>query len=382
MTGVKIDKMDLFSRIAVSPELVLPKYIKWRDTIVGEVFKNLTVSFYSDQAIPTLKLILNGKYEWTSEDFQTFLSERVPSPNRRDIEKILQKSKMSEYNVFRLAAVTRAFHSRDLLWLSNDENEKFDDTVPQVFKSVFMDKRDLVGDSVLSPEGLNVKRYGVSNGSYGIYKERLHPSSSDAEAEVAVYHLSKLLGVRCCPAWLTKGTRSPVCFSKFEYNFSQEFIVHLRRLFADGERTDHLYDDLMRKLPEFSESIEQMIVLDFVTRQTDRHLSNAALLVSDDSVSFYPLYDNGRSLFFEDNTQMIIEAIKDVQLYSTEFGEVGTYYDAITDIAKTKNIKSLVNLDINEKHITDSYASAGLSGERLEGSVKWTMACLDLLKRM
>lgn len=39
---------------------------------------------------------------------------------------------------------------------------------------------------------------------------------------------------------------------------------------------------------------------DFITRQDDRHRSNVAVVHKDGIDYFYPLYDNGRSLFFED----------------------------------------------------------------------------------
>ena len=47
---------------------------------------------------------------------------------------------------------------------------------------------------MFSPEGVNIKRYAVSNGSYGILKDRMHPFSTDVESEVAVFNIGKLLG--------------------------------------------------------------------------------------------------------------------------------------------------------------------------------------------
>ncbi|MBQ2847479.1 MAG: hypothetical protein IJE74_04415 [Clostridia bacterium] len=56
------------------------------------------------------------------------------------------------------------------------------------------------------------------------------------ELKIAVYKLAEKLGVPCCPVYLhDKNT----IFSEFLCDFSNEYIVHLRRLF-DGERSDRL----------------------------------------------------------------------------------------------------------------------------------------------
>jgi len=47
-----------------------------------------------------------------------------------------------------------------------------------------------------------------------------------------------------------------------------------------------------------SDDISRMILADFITRQDDRHLSNMAIKMNDVGESIYPLYDNGRSLFY------------------------------------------------------------------------------------
>ena len=87
-----------------------------------------------------------------------------------------------------------------------------------------MKKVDRVGDSIDSPDGCNVKRYGVYEGSYGIYKKRLHPLSTDVESEVAVYQLASRIGVPCCQAIQVD---EDTVFSKFEYDFSTEQIASI-----------------------------------------------------------------------------------------------------------------------------------------------------------
>ena len=59
-----------------------------------------------------------------------------------------------------------------------------------------------------------------------------------------------------------------------------------------------------------------MLLLDFITRQYDRHLSNIAIKVNREGEIFYPLYDNGRSLFYEDTEEMVKAACENVELYA------------------------------------------------------------------
>ena len=75
-----------------------------------------------------------------------------------------------------------------------------------------------------------------------------------------------------------------------------------------------------------------MILLDFIIRQDDRHLSNFAIKISG-AESFYPLYDNGRSLFYEDTEEMVSQAVSDPVMYATTFGYSGTYWDYVCEIA-------------------------------------------------
>ena len=246
-----------------------------------------------------------------------------------------------------------------------------------VFQSVFLQKIDLVGDSVDTPEGYNIKRYGCYNGKYGIFKQRISPLVTDVESEVAVYELGKLLGVPCCPAYKVN---DDTVFSEFLYDFSKEYIVHFRRLF-DGPRGDNEYNNLIEVRPQFRDDIIRMLILDFITRQDDRHLSNIAIKISADGERFYPLYDNGRSLFYEDTPETVEKACKDIEGYSTNFGMSGTYLDHLKDIAAEGiNLPSLVNLEISDGEISAILKNAGFRDYRLAGAEKWIRNTIEMVK--
>lgn len=308
-----------------------------------------------------------------------FLSERIVSRDRRDIEKILFKLGLSRYDVLEIAEATKAINAKDMLWLADKEGDKMADAVSDVFDSVFMMKKDLVGDSVDTPEGYNIKRYGVYRGKYGIYKQRINPVSTDMESELAAYKLAKLMKVPCCRCYRVEKDQ---VFSAFEYDFMKEHIVHFRRII--DSRGENELENLIAARPRYISDFARMIAFDFVTRQDDRHLSNIAVKIDDGGrESFYPLYDNGRSLFYEDTEETVKRACKDIGAYATSFGPSGTYLDYVKELSEMGiSFSKLLNPEISRDEIRALLKDSGFAGYKLEGGTKWIKGALDLLKKV
>ena len=354
------------------------KLLKWDNDVIGTIDNKNAVAFTNQDYNEVVSLYTNGVKSWSPEKFAEFLSERVVSRERRDIEKILFRCGLSHYDVLRIADITRGIHPKDLFWIAYDENEKLENIMTDVFQSVFHQRIDLVGDSIDTPEGYNIKRYGVYNEQYGIYKQRINPLVTDVESEVAVYLLAQKFGVPCCPAYRTD---KDTVFSAFLYDFSKEYIVHFRRLF-EGTRSENEYQNLIDVRPQYKVDISKMILLDFITRQDDRHLSNIAIKIRGKKESFYPLYDNGRSLFYEDTEEMVGKAVADPINYATGFGYSGTYWDYVREIAKEQDITKLINLNITENEVSDILNEAGFNGYRFEGALNWIMKTIEMVKEL
>jgi hypothetical protein len=360
-----------------SSELSASRFLKWNNEVIGIIDPHNAVDFIEPRYNEVVSLYTHGKDHWTADQFTEFLAERVVSRDRRDIERILFRCGLSQYDVQRIAEITRGIHPKDLLWIANSKAEKLDHVMTAVFSSVFLKRVDAAGDSIDTPEGYNIKRYGVYNGQYGIYKQRINPLVTDVESEIAVYQLGERLGVPCCPA-VRAG--NDTVFSVFLYDFSKEYIIHFRRLF-EGARSDNEYQNLLAVRPQYRDEIARMILLDFITRQDDRHLSNIAIKVSGKTESFYPLYDNGRSLFYEDTEETVTQAIQDIKGYSTSFGYSGTYWDYVRQIAAEQNdIRLLVNLNLNQDDVAKILTNAGFKGYRFEGALAWIMQTCQLLR--
>jgi len=352
------------------------RYLKWENEVVGAIDAGNAVSFINPSLNKVVSVYARGAKSWTPEQFTAFLSERLVNRDRRDIERILFRCGLSQYDVLRIAEITRGIHPKDLLWIAKSTDERFDDAITGVFDSVFHQRVDMAGDSIDTPEGYNIKRYGVYNGRYGIYKQRISPLAADVESETAVYLLAQKFGVPCCPAYrVNKDT----VFSEFLYDFSREYIIHFRRLF-DGARSNNEYQNLISVRPQYKDDIARMVLLDFITRQDDRHLSNIAVKITPAGETFYPLYDNGRSLFYEDTEDMVRQAASDPKTYATTFGYAGTYWDYVCEIADERGgLGGLLNMDVSEADVSAILNESGFTGYRLNGAQAWIIKAVEII---
>ena len=241
------------------------RYLKWNDDVVGLVAPDLSVRFAEPRFNTTVGLYTHGQTSWTPDQFLQFLSERIMSPARRDIERLLFRCGLSEYDVFKIADATRAINPRDELWLAPTPDASMAEAATEVFDAIFLQRTDAAGDSVDTPEGANVKRYGASQGAYGIVKQRISPLSTDVESEVAASLLAEMLGMPCCRAWRFG---DDAVFSAFEYDFTCEYLVHMRRLF-DGPRGENELENLLAVRPQYADDLYCMIAFDFITRQDE-----------------------------------------------------------------------------------------------------------------
>jgi hypothetical protein len=351
-------------------------YLKWLDDIVGVIDGDFNLKFTDANYNKLTKILSGGKGGLTRNEFAAFLADRVISRDRRDIDRVLFRLGLSGYDVFKIAVKTYAINPKDLFWITENKNEKMVDALGGSFEDIFKQAINGNGFTNSSPDGQNIKEYFISDGDFGIKKQRLHGLSTDAENEAAAYKLGLLLGVNICEARMLDGSS---VFSKYEYDFTCEFLVHARNYFKDGEQSGHLYRDLVKKFPKLKAEIQKMLLFDFITRQEDRHLSNFAVIETPSDSRFYSLYDNGRCLFYSEPEEFVKAAAADIETYSTSFGEIGTYFDIVNDIKKETDIKNLINLDISENVIAEALTSAGLTGYRLDGAVKWIRECIGIL---
>jgi hypothetical protein len=398
MVAEKLSGYSSVSANADSPFLIR-HYLKWEDDTIGFVDSGNRVEFSLPDYNETVRLYTAGSSTWTEEQFASFLKDRIVSRSRRDIETLLRRMDLTGYDIFDVAAKTHMISAKDRLWLADSPDEKYNEALTDVFHSVFILNVDSEGDSVDTPEGQNEKRYGVFNGKYGIYKKRLSPLITDVESEIAAYALAEKLGVPCCRVFRAD---EDTVFSVFEYDFNSEYIVHFRRLvenYKNAARDGRLPagspagagmsagEDLLSSLiavrPQYFREFAALIAFDFITRQDDRHLSNIAVRIGNAGESFYPLYDNGRSLFYEDTEETVEKACRDIRKFASSFGHEGSYYDHAKRLAGSGiSFSRIIDLDVPCKEVRTILEDAGFTGYRLAGAEEWIMKCMKVLKQL
>ncbi|MCD5413430.1 MAG: hypothetical protein LR001_00270 [Clostridiales bacterium] len=344
-------------------------FIKDRNTMIARIRLggNVKVFNVTEQSDIYFK-------NYTREEIINFLQDRMPPKDRRDIEKILARLGLRKYNILDIGLATKGISTMDNLWIST----KSTDTYKESFINVMglLGSGSVSGDNspLASPSGVNKKRYYRGPFSFGIAKQRLSPMTDDIEMEVLYYRLSLLLGVDVCTAYMLNEQES---VSEIGYDIMIDYIVHARYLLPDNFNAGNLFEILIDTFPSEKIKIYKMIILDFITRQDDRHMSNLAFL---NGKVMYPLYDNGRCLFYEDRPDITNIAYTNVEKYATSFGAIGTYADFIKDINADLPIASIVDLyNIRDSDLEMLFDGLEVMDFRKVGAIRWMKAALTYL---
>ncbi len=284
-------------------------FLKWENETIGIISENdNTVNLNEIDKSSPVRVLFKDKSHLSQSEWRSFIEDRIISKSRRDIEKFLFRYGLSFYDPFRIAKLTRIINPKDKVWIALSEDEKYEEIVNKTLSEIILTNINVGGSSIHSPSGENIKYYGVYNDKFGIYKRRYHPFSTDVESEVAVYEIAKKIGVECCPAIQVD---EDTVFSEFLYDYNEENIVHFRHIVSDYFKDGNVVRNIVEVRPEYEVPVFQMLVLDYLTFQDDRHLSNFAVKLNHTDESFYPLYDNGRSLFYQDKEVFIHSCVED-----------------------------------------------------------------------
>ena len=94
------------------------RYLKWDNEVIGVISKSNAISFTAPDFNEIVSLYTKSRTKWTPEEWGEFLAERIVNRERRDIERILFRMGLSQYDTLRIAEITRGIHPKDLLWIA------------------------------------------------------------------------------------------------------------------------------------------------------------------------------------------------------------------------------------------------------------------------
>lgn len=145
--------------------------------------------------------------------------------------------------------------------------------------------------------GVSKKFFGkrVMDGKVGCIKFELFPNSYDIKNEVLAYELGKLLKFDVAEASFEEFDGHKCIISIYNYDVHTEKIASLKsEIGTDNfhKRFNKNWFIQNKSLEAFNKFI-QMIMLDLIMHQTDRHISNIAFKNN----QLYSLYDNGEHYF-------------------------------------------------------------------------------------
>lgn len=197
--------------------------------------------------------------------------------------------------------------------------------------------------------GIAEKFLGVrtSDGKIGILKRRFGDNTFDSINEVICWKLGKLFGVEVCEASFEYFKGEELVMSI--YDVLQPEFVSCKTAFSKPGK--EFYKTFNKKEIEsrFGErafiDFKRMIIFDLLTRQEDRHINNFGF-VSD---GMYPLYDNGRSLFWNISD---LEEIMNIGLAdSFVSNEHGYDWCYVMDSMSLEERRSLINQNVTQEDI-------------------------------
>lgn len=172
----------------------------------------------------------------------------------------------------------------------------------------------------------------------GVVKYSTVPNGYDNINEVVCYHLGKLFGVSICEASFEvyNNDRNWV-LSVYEYDYKSEAILRCKDIF--GTTDFHKRFSIKALEAMFGKQVvldfNRMVVFDLLTHQVDRHIGNFAFFKD----RMYPLYDNGRSLFWdiENLNEIPIEDVVNT-FHTNEHGYGWSYLDSIVGMDECRNL--------------------------------------------
>lgn len=108
-------------------------------------------------------------------------------------------------------------------------------------------------------------------------------NGQDLANEVLIYKTCKLLGVKCCRTVKVVYNGKPAILSFYDYRPDKDIFMSFKQC---GKSISEIYDSLSK---QDKMEFDKMMLLDYITLQQDRHMSNLAIK----NGGIYPLFDNG-----------------------------------------------------------------------------------------
>jgi hypothetical protein len=231
---------------------------------------------------------------------------------------------------------------------------------PDIGDALFGKKSDKIKNFVspdATTDGWLKKRWAIMDGKRVLIKGGSNPYYQEPYNEVLASEIMKRLGVPHIEYRLAELDNKP-------YSLCENFIapdtelIPAWRIINSEKQPNHLsnYQHFLAVsdkigVSDAQKNIDDMIVVDFIISNTDRHYNNFGMIRNADTLEWIgnaPVYDSGTSMFhnlsakeiklghypkskpFKQTHREQIELVRDISFYDfNKLNEIGNFYDAI-----------------------------------------------------
>lgn len=362
-------------------------YLKYYNTIVAEIDE---IGQGMEIINPDLFFDKFNKNVMSGLEFRDWLMQRCRPQAQKGFTEFLTLLgiKESPNMYWEIFIKTRGVNIKDKLWLAFDYDEEFEEMSPWV-RLLDYDRTILDIDSSSTIDltiRKTLKQFNIDgackkdiyrlNGKLVIIKEILQENSYDNISEELVYDIATKLGIDCAPAGILEDSKS---FSEIDETKDLE---HASKVFNLDSGS---FEDICVKMSKLKLNravrinILRMGILDLLTRQMDRNLTNFSFYKVNANYQMYRLYDNGLSLFSTVRFNQNLE-------YNLGFGE--------TSLTKLRRIcfelKRLGTMQLFPNRLTQAFlekitkpykdAIFKKNGNKVEDIIDWVLRMQELIE--
>ena len=281
-------------------------------------FKLLGINEILDEERLPFGLRDRGNLTQYAIQFNNWLAGRGLSESRLDLPNI-KKQFMAE-SARELMIKAHGLNLTDHYWLDSAntamtwrENNYFENTFDKIIpgKGINPEIDESVNNQ--SPnfcvDGSIEKRWIIKDGERVLLKGSMYKRMQEPFNEAIVSEISSELNIDHVNYLLerTTDTNIPFCSCKCMVNKDTEFvnahyIMNMEEYYRKDQYAHYISMCDKNGLKDAKEKIDKMIILDFITGNTDRHKGNFGVIRNANTlkwINITPLFDNGNCLFYD-----------------------------------------------------------------------------------
>ena len=295
------------------------------------------------------KHLLPLDFKPTPEGLSSWIRHRTIPKNRAFVNSILAKSGLNINRPMNVVAVSKGLSLNDSYWVveenSNDTFEKtnlYDNRLSAVLASIAFTgygsniRSSLISSPEFTTNGMLPKCWRRIGGKIMLYKggtSGFANTGKEPYSEYYAYEVAKCLGFNAIEYNISKW-KSLLCSTCELFTSKEVSYVPVGKIVTKGgiEAVRNYIENLGEN---YINKFNDMLVLDAIIYNTDRHFGNFGFLINSDTneiIDFAPLFDHGNSLFNYAGEEDL-ESIETLQIYANTL--MPCVYDDFITTAKS-----------------------------------------------